>query len=79
MMNMREAFKGVRPNPAPQMDPTSQDGDTFFVPAEMMPDGKCEPGMEVMVKSRIVNKGSKVGLTPIEISYMMGDGELQQE
>lgn len=58
--------------PAPRVpanvNPMTQQGDTFFLDPGMFENGeKCEVGDEVMLKATIQSKGSKIGLTPVEI------------
>lgn len=60
----------VLPRTPEDKDPRSQQGDTFFVdPAMLHEDHKCRKGDELMVRARVQSVGSKIALTPLEISY----------
>lgn len=55
------------------IDPTTQDGDVFFLDPDMWPEGKWKKGQTITVKARVESIGSKIGLTPVEVDYNMAD------
>lgn len=58
-------------------DPTTQDGNNFFLDPEMWPMGKWKKGQVVTVKARVESLGSKIGLTPLEVEYNNPDENSQ--
>lgn len=56
-------------------DPTTQEGDTFFLDPEMWPMGKWKKGQTVTVRAKVNSLGSKIGLTPLEVEYNNPDTE----
>lgn len=60
----------ILPRTPEDKDPRSQQGDTFFIdPALLHEEHKCRKGDEIMVKARVQSVGSKIALTPLEVSY----------
>ncbi len=67
-MSLRDKYQGAKPKTPVDMNPTSQNGDTFFMSPDMLPEGyKCQVGDELMVRMAVKSKGSKIGLTPVEV------------
>jgi len=60
------------------VDPTSQEGETFFVDPDMLP-GECKKGQKVIVHATVTSKGSKIGLTPSEIEYNNSDDDEEDQ
>ncbi len=59
------------------INPMTQQGDIFFLDPAMFEQG-CKVGDEVLLKAKVQSKGSKVGLSPVEIvteAEPEGEGE----
>lgn len=63
------------PRQAPNVNPMTQNGDVFFVDPSLFSDKNCKVGDEVLLKATVQSKGSKVGLTPVEIVMEGESGE----
>lgn len=98
MYDLKSKLQAMRPQsgePAPadaastpktpvDINPTTQSGDTFFLSPDLLPEGyKCKVGDELMLRVSVKSKGSKIGLTPIEVvednSAMDGGGEAEAD
>ncbi len=70
MTNLKDRYQSAQSKPKTPVDmnPTSQDGDTFFMDPALLPEGhKCKVGEELLLRVSVKSKGSKIGVTPIEV------------
>lgn len=58
-------------------DPTTQEGDDFFLDPETWPLDKWKKGQMVTVRARVQSIGSKIGLTPVAVEYDNSDEDSQ--
>ena len=63
----------LQPRIPQNVSPMTQQGETFFLDPAMFEDDECNVGDEVMLKCTIQSKGSKIGMTPVEV-VMEGEG-----
>lgn len=67
-MDLMAKYAAAKPKTPVDMNPTSQDHDTYFMSPDLLPEGKkCQVGDEILVRMAVKSKGSKIGLTPIEV------------
>lgn len=67
-------MEAAEPAPMPRMpedtDPRTQQGDTFFVdPAMLRDEKKAKKGDSMIIRAKVKSVGSKIALTPVDISY----------
>jgi hypothetical protein len=87
MNGMPSMYKGalakgaeMRPKQGPDENPLSQDGNAFLVSPDLFPEGhECKVGDEVMVKAKVKSVGSKIALTPVEVSATSYGDDSEEE
>ena len=71
------------PREAKNVNPMTQEGETFFLDPSMLPQGKkCKEGDELLLKVRVGKSGSKIAVTPLEVVdevEMPGDPDMAGE
>lgn len=69
----------IKPKMGPDENPLSQDGNTFLVSPDLFPDGHvCKAGEDVIVKAKVKSVGSKIALTPTEVSTTIAGDDTEE-
>lgn len=86
-MNLKGAYQKVmagraevKPRVGQDVNPLTQDGSTFMLSPDMLPDGKsCRQGDTLMIKAKVKSVGSKIALTPVSVSATTDGDDVEDD